>query len=255
VMAREKRRRGRSGEPELPLYRQVVDSLRTEIRSGKHPVGDLLPTESELRERFGVSRHTVREALRQLRDEGLVASRQGSGTTVLEPGSATRFVQEIASINDLITYADELRYAVDSTGMLVADAALSARLGCEPGTRWLRVEGYRHLRGQSEPVAWTEVFIHADYAGVALYLGRRPGPIYLWVEEMYGQRVEAVHQTLSARAASEEIAPTLGIEPGVTMFEARRTYRLADGAVAVIAVTLHPAERFVHSMVLRRVRS
>ena len=56
-------------------YLQVARTLRKEIVDGVYPVGSQLPTEHELCERFAVSRYTVREALRRLRDDNLVASR------------------------------------------------------------------------------------------------------------------------------------------------------------------------------------
>ena len=62
-----------------PLYLQVVRALKDEIVSGVYPVGSQLPTEEELCERFSVSRYTVREALRRLREDSLVSSRQGAG--------------------------------------------------------------------------------------------------------------------------------------------------------------------------------
>src|SRR5881628_162268 len=66
-----------------PLYLQVVRALKDEIVTGVHPVGSQLPTEEELCERFSVSRYTVREALRRLREDNLVSSRQGAGTVVV----------------------------------------------------------------------------------------------------------------------------------------------------------------------------
>lgn len=241
-------------EAEGPLYQRLVGSLRSEIQAGLHPVGGLLPTESELQARFGVSRHTVREALRQLRDAGLVASRQGAGTTVLKPRAADQFVHEVATINDLVSHADELRYVIESTSMVTADAALAERLDGRAGTLWLRVEGYRHRPGEARPTAWTEVFIEAGYAGVALHLGRRPGPIFLWIEEMYGVTVTEVEQRLTARPAPDVILAPLEIAPGATVIEVKRTYHLKDGAVCVIAFNLYPADRFTHTMTLRRMK-
>ena len=241
-------------EADTPLYRRLVESLRAEIEGGVHAVGSLLPTEGELQSRFGVSRHTVREALRQLKDEGLVASRQGAGTTVISRVRPKRFVHEVASINDLITHAQELKYEVESSSMDTADAELAERLGCGEGERWLRIEGFRHPEGDPAPAAWTEVFIRADYAGVALHLGRRLGPIYLWIEEMYGTSVEEVEQVLQVRALSERAAEGLGLEPGHAGVEVRRTYRLSGGACALVAFTLYAAERFSHTMTLRRAR-
>ena len=68
-----------------PLYLQVASALKDDIVSGAYPVGSLLPTEDALCERFSVSRYTVRGALRLLRDDGLVSSRQGAGTVVTPP--------------------------------------------------------------------------------------------------------------------------------------------------------------------------
>jgi DNA-binding GntR family transcriptional regulator len=239
---------------EAPLYRRLVGALRSEIQAGRYPVGGLLPTEADLGARFGVSRHTVREALRQLRDEGLIASRQGAGSTVLRTEAGERFVHQVASIGDLIAYAEELRYQVEASGMVEADAGLAALLDCPVGRRWLRIEGFRYPEGQKTPIAWTEAFIHADFAGVARHLGRRPGPIYLWIEEMYGAAVQEVEQVFTGKTVPDAIAPSLGLAEGAAVIEARRNYVLSDGALALIAITLHPAERFRHAMVLRRTR-
>lgn len=58
----------------LPLYLQVAEQIREAIMAGEFSPGDELPTERELGETFGVSRASVREALRSLRAEGLVLS-------------------------------------------------------------------------------------------------------------------------------------------------------------------------------------
>ena len=87
---------------EAPLYRRVVDALREDIASGRVAVGNRFPTEDALCRRFGVSRHTVREALRALREEGLIASRQGAGTTVVRRASQPLYTYSISSIEELL---------------------------------------------------------------------------------------------------------------------------------------------------------
>jgi DNA-binding GntR family transcriptional regulator len=236
-----------------PLYRRVVQTLKQEIVSGVYPVDSQLPTEGELQERFRVSRHTIREALRELRAAGLVASRQGFGTTVLRPGSPRPYVHEVASINDLIELANATKYEVSSNEIVVADGALADRVGGEPGWRWLKVEGFRYAPPDgARPVCWTQVYVHSDFAGVARLLGRRPGPIYLWIEDLYGESVTEVEQTLQAATVPEEIATTLGVEIGATVIAVQRRYRLSSGVVAEVAVNLYPADRFRLSMTLRR---
>src|SRR5215510_4204176 len=114
----------RAGEP---LYLQVVRALKDEIVSGVYPVGSQLPTEEELCERFSVSRYTVREALRRLREDSLVSSRQGQGTTVVPPRPSDSFVHEVMSINDLVAFATGVRFAVDTIEMIDIDDELSVR--------------------------------------------------------------------------------------------------------------------------------
>jgi DNA-binding GntR family transcriptional regulator len=242
----------RSGTPAGPLYRQVVQALKQEIVSGVYPVDSQLPTEDELRHRFKVSRHTVREALRALRDAGLVESRQGFGTTVLRPGAPRPYVHEVASINALIELANATRYEVGTSEIVPADAALAERLGAAQGSKWLRIEGYRYAPDDRRPVCWTEVYVHGDFAGVARLLGRRPGPIYLLIEDLYGESVAEVEQTIRSSHAPEHVAARLGVKAGVPVIAVRRVYRLSSGVIGIVAENLYPVDRFQLSMTLRR---
>lgn len=235
-----------------PLNRKVVDALRREIEGGRPMVGERLPTEEALCQRFGVSRHTIRDALRKLREESLVSSRQGAGTTVIRRGSQPLYVQSVSSVEELLQYATEARYEVDKSGMVVADAALARRLGCSAGQRWLRVEGFRYLAGQAEPICWTEVFILADYAGVGLRIGRCAGTIYSWIEEMYGVRISEVEQVLQAEPMPDAIGKRLSAPPGGTAISIRRAYRLADRRLVEVAFNLHRSDRFTYSVTLKR---
>ncbi|MGD1940108.1 MAG: phosphonate metabolism transcriptional regulator PhnF [Leptolyngbyaceae cyanobacterium] len=67
----------------LPLYLQIADELRHNIQESLFRVGDRLPTEAELSERFGVNRHTLRRAMEVLRHEGIVGVERGRGTFVV----------------------------------------------------------------------------------------------------------------------------------------------------------------------------
>lgn len=67
-----------------PIYRRIADSLRADIDTGLIGAGSKLPTEAELTASWGASRSTVREAIRQLTELGLVEARPGQGTFVRE---------------------------------------------------------------------------------------------------------------------------------------------------------------------------
>lgn len=235
-----------------PLYRRIVSGLRQEIEAGVFAVGARLPTEDALCRRFGVSRHTVREALRQLREEGLVASRQGAGTTVIGSGAPPLYVHAVTSVDELLQYAAETRYRAEAGTFVTADGALAARLGCASGTRWLRVEGFRYASIAAPPICWTEVFVHGDYGRVGDVIGQRSGPIFTWIEALYGVCVTEVEQTLRAAALPAATARALGAEPGSMAVEISRAYRTAARKLVEVSFNLHPADRFAYTMTLRR---
>jgi DNA-binding GntR family transcriptional regulator len=236
------------------LYRQVVQVLKDEILRGDYPVGSQLPTEEELCARFSVSRYTVREALRRLREDRLVTSRQGAGTTVIPFDSSGADLHQVTSINDLVTFAVGLRFDIESMEMEIADAALADRIGGAAGDRWLVVRGYRQSDQSALPACWAEVFVNGDFATVSRLLKRNRGPIFHLIEDLFGQRIDEVQQQISASIIPTAMARGLKVEPNTVALDVQRTYRLNSGKIALVAINIHPAERFRHTMTMRRMK-
>lgn len=130
------------------LRGSVAEALRDDLARGRFRPGDRLPAETDLATRFGVHRHTVREALARLGREGLVAARRGAGTFVLAPpaeypiGRRVRFGQNIRASG-----------RTPSRGEVVvttraADAAEAEALGLPPGAPVHAHEGVSLADGQ-----------------------------------------------------------------------------------------------------------
>lgn len=68
-----------------PLYIQIANQLRHSIQSQVYPVGNKLPPESQLSQQFDVNRHTLRQAIALLKQEGLLRAERGRGTFVAAP--------------------------------------------------------------------------------------------------------------------------------------------------------------------------
>lgn len=80
-----------AGGSEPTLAERMARVLQEQIRGGIYPVNARLPTETEMSAQFGVSRTVVREAISRLRSDGLVETRQGSGTVVRDPAASQSF--------------------------------------------------------------------------------------------------------------------------------------------------------------------
>jgi GntR family transcriptional repressor for pyruvate dehydrogenase complex len=116
-MANEKQRRDSARQVAEPTLADRITRLLTEqLRSGAYPVNARLPTEKEMSESFGVSRTVVRETISRLKSEGLVETRQGSGTVVLDPGSSASFRLKSAGSNpaDGVLRIIELRCGIEA---------------------------------------------------------------------------------------------------------------------------------------------
>jgi DNA-binding GntR family transcriptional regulator len=240
------------GAGSVPLYQQVVETLRKQIVDGMYPLGSQLPVESELCESFAVSRHTVREALRRLREEGLVTSRQGAGTTVSHAAVNKPYVQTIDSIQDLIQYARSIRYHTHSTELITCDRRLAAVIGAEAGSQWLRIDGLRYEDNSDAPVCRTTVFVNAAYAGVGRLVARRNTAIYEMIEDLYGERIAEVEQSFRGVEATKAAAADLGVAPGDALIEIKRVYLTASGKRAEVALNLFPFKKFSFAMKLRQ---
>lgn len=83
-----------------PMYRQIIDRIRGDIESGLYKVGDRIPTESELCDKYNVSRITVRKAVESLSEEGLLIRKQGKGTYVSAPYIPHKNLKQISSFHE-----------------------------------------------------------------------------------------------------------------------------------------------------------
>lgn len=80
-------------DSDIPLYTQLVGIIKRNISTGVMQVGDLMPSEAELCRALGISRNTVRQAIGELEDEGLVVRKRGRGTFVADPATNPRGVR------------------------------------------------------------------------------------------------------------------------------------------------------------------
>lgn len=234
-----------------PQYLSLAQTLLRGIESGRYPVDSLLPTESELVREYGMSRHTVREAMRQLQQMGLISRQQGVGTKVRAKTAVARYVQTSASIADLIQYAKDVRLVIRSEKEIVAEGDLCELLHSKPGQRWLKLQGVRYTERRAKPICHTDVYVAYQYASIREQIQKAGMPIYALIERESGSRVQEVQQNIRALAIGSSIAKELGVSPASPGLCITRHYISADGSVFEVAISIYPAERFSYSMRLR----
>jgi DNA-binding GntR family transcriptional regulator len=237
-------------------YAQVARDLAEGITSGRFPVGSLLPTELELCERFGASRHTVRTALRELQALGLVSRRKRVGTRVEAAQASGGYNESLASVEDLVQLAATHVRAVQRIDDVVADRTLARELECRAGTRWLRISSLRQEEGKpAQPIGWTDVYVDGAYADLRRIVRKSPSVlISSMIESRYGRRIAEIRQTIEAATVPAALAEPLRVAPDSPALRIVRRYLDAAGEAFEISISIHPLGRFRFTMRLKRDR-
>lgn len=237
---------------ESPLYQQIAKTLQTEIEAGSFAVGSMLPTESELCERFDVSRHTIRDALRVLGERGMVSRRRGSGTMIAAGAPCSRYVQAMRSLEELTQYAHDTQYEIQRFDKVSIEPDVAPLIPAPVGSTWARLEGIRWRPQSSEPICATAVFVHLRFADHLHDVRAAKGPIYDLVERRSGERIAEVVQEISAEPMPRHAAKALGLRTGAPSLRFVRRYIDESGSTMLTSMNWHPAEHFVYRMRLKR---
>lgn len=211
----------------MALYRQVAADLKEVILGGGY--ADLrLPSEHELTQRYAVSRGTVRQAFALLREEGLLASRQGSRRVVV--GSRVQDFTELRSFSAwAVASGAEPAARLVSFRRRSADARESRELALAPGDPVYAMSRVRLL--DARPVMIERTVFPERIGLLLLEVDAEAGSITTALDAR-GVRFERAEHVLSAMAASTEDARLLGVPVGGPLLRALR--RTTDPAGTVV---------------------
>ena len=226
-------------------HQAITEALAREIRDGDRPVGEQLPGEYALAQQFGVSRTTVRAALAELSEAGLIATHTGKGSYVLFDGR--RLDDRQGWAHALAVQGIETRVRTLAV-CRVRDAELAERLGVETA-EFVRVERTRELVEEDVVVSYERS--HLPPVPRLRDLTERGSPAELSLTAVMREAGLHPHhgeQSLSGRRIDARQAELLRRAPGDWFLHATRTSRAADGSFVEHVVSLLDPDHFQLSL-------
>jgi GntR family transcriptional regulator len=205
----------------VPRYYQLKEIMRERVRTGEWKPGDLIPSERELGEKYGISRMTARQAITDLVNEGLFYREQGKGTFV----SQRKITQQL---NRLTGFTEDIRERgqqpstkVLSAKMCPADEATAERLRIKPGLLIFCLQRLRLADGEPLAIEFSQV----SFVGCERLLEEdlEHNSLYRLLETKYGTPPMEAEQELEAGLAGNEEARLLKIPVGSSVLFIRRT--------------------------------
>jgi DNA-binding GntR family transcriptional regulator len=235
-----------------PRYAQLAKTLLNEIHSKRYVVGDLLPTEFELCAQFGVSRFTVREAVKQLVQQGLVVRQPGVGSRVVAQAPSGQYTQTMSGITDLRQYANETTLHITEAKVLSINAEQALLLGATEGETWLHIQGLRYIEGQTLPICLTDVYVAPRFRSLTGVKGRMTQALYQLIEKQFACSIKTVQQELRAILLSTALAKRLDAPTRSAGLWISRRYMDERDDLVELAISVHPADRFSYREGFRR---
>lgn len=220
------------GELRRVRYQEIADALRARARAA--PAGSVLPSEKDLSGEFGASRVTIRRALDLVRDEGLIAARQGFGWYVAtEP--VRQHLRQLGTIEGELAERGRINVRdVVEFGFVAPPARVRDGLGVESVLRVKRVN-----LADGEPFAVVTVWCPAELGATLSRAAVEAQPFY----ELLPVELRGATQTIGADAAATDEAGLLAIPVGAPVLVCWRTTTDVDGRPVLMSRHVFPAHR------------
>ena len=232
------------------LHAQLAHDITQRIRAGEWPVGSSLPPEKSLCEQAGVSRHTLRHALRSLRDRGFIEMRQGAPTKVISCTQPRVYSQDFNTLRDVLRYPSNTVRENIVEQYLECDSALQKVLKAPIGSSWYRIGAIRSDEATRQPLAWTDIYILGRFARVTKLKNHQREMVFEQIERHFGVSIDKAEVEINAGLLSKEHAAHLQVTSGTPSMIILRRYFDSQGDPFEVTVTRHIADRFTFTMEL-----
>ena len=211
----------------LPRYYQLKEIMREKISSGEWKPGDLIPSERELGEQYGISRMTARQAITELVNEGLFYREQGKGTFVSRHKITQQLIRLTGFTEDIKARGQRPGSKIISAKMVPADETIAEHLRIKTGLMIFQLQRLR--LADEEPLAIEVSNLCFPGCEKLLEDDLEQNSLYRLLEHKYGLPLMEAEQQLEAGLINPDEAQLLKVSVGsAALFVRRTTYTERD---------------------------
>jgi len=240
-----------------PRYRQIAEDLREQIESGELAHGTQLPTELELRERYDASRNTVRDAIKLLIARGMVETRPGQGTFVVEqiiPYVIMVKPETGSGLGEGANYASEIeagsrkpKESVPRVEVKLATGVIASELQLQDDSEVVSRHQQRYIDGTpySLQTSFYPMSLVEQGAVRILQAAEIPEGVVTYVREVLGKKQVSWRDKITVRTPDANEANFFRVpdDGRIAVFETFRTSFDESGEPLRLTVTVYPTDR------------
>lgn len=233
----------------MPIYFQLEHSIRQQIENGELTPGNLLPSEREYAELLDVSRMTVRQAITNLVNEGLLYRQKGRGTFVAEQKLEQKLSGLTSFTEDMKARGMTPANTLLAFEIIPADAKVAERLALKEHTPVYEIKRIR--LADDVPMALETVYISANLVK-GLTETITAASLYHYIEEELGLAIGHAIQSIEAAIVNETERPHLLVHKGAPVLLIERDTFLKDGTPLEYVKSSYRADRYKFTIDINR---
>jgi GntR family transcriptional regulator len=228
----------------MPLYHQIKQDIKEKIETNVWKVGDKLPNEVDLAHDYGVSRLTVRNAITQLVQEGLVKRQQGRGTFVTLPRLESKPQRVTSFFIEMKSKGFDPTSIVLDLKVINCDSITASHLDLKQWEKVVKLQRLRIVNG--EPIAYQTNYIREKFVPGITDINFERQSLQKCLEDKYGLVQSHAIEKIRAQGCDEETAKFLNLKPGDPILYVERIVLLMDETPLLLAHTLFNGERYTY---------
>lgn len=225
----------------VPLYEQLKEAIKADIGSGVYHPGGRMPSETELEQKYQVSRITVRRAIKELCDEEILVRKQGKGTFVLDHEKYRRLDRTVGGFHDMME-KDGKKITVDilEKSIIKVKPSYARDLHIDPEDDVVYMK--RLMYADDVPI-----MIDTTYIPLKKFPGiyeKLVGNVALFrlMEQDYGVHLERYYKVLKVQKATKEMSRLLGCHAGDPVFDLFKVTYDREGIPQNISISILKGE-------------
>jgi len=236
----------------IPMYHQLYGILKSKIEKDQMKPGDFLPSENKLAKMYNVSRLTVRQALSELAEEGLIERQRGKGTMIIQP-------KNIENLTELKGFTDEAHMTGHSASSVVIDnklvdapVTLLEKLNLPVGSKVVLLKRLRLLDKIPYAIEWAYINPAIDTRVLnILEMDMSKSSLYEFFRKTLELELQYADETLEVTLATSESAKLLGISPGDCVVLRKRFTYVYDEKCVEYVQSLYRGDKYKFNIRLR----
>ncbi|WP_071460688.1 GntR family transcriptional regulator [Bacillus massilinigeriensis] len=233
----------------VPIYYQLEELIKKQMENNELQPGDALPSEREYSELHGISRMTVRQAISNLVQNGMLYRQQGKGTFVAERKIEKQLLGLTSFTEDMQGRGVRTWSEVVDFQKVPANLYIASQLEMIVHDEVFEIKRVRMAEGT--PMAYETTYLPAKLLQ-GLTEEAATQSIYLYIDEHLSSPIGSARQTIEASTANDMEADYLQIPEGSPVLLIERTSKLKDGTPIELAKSVYRADRYKFSVDISR---